>query len=318
MMPASMSTDGQTQAFRERVSAVMYAAQDHICAGLEALEKEAGGSATFSSDRWDREGGGGGVSRVIAEGTLFEKGGVNVSVVYGQFSEQFAKEIPGSGRDFFATGVSLVIHPRNPFVPTVHANFRHLEHGNKRWFGGGADLTPYYFFAEDKAHFHQVWQAYCERHPDIASYPEFRDWCDRYFYLPHREERRGVGGIFFDYRFVDESEPDHAETLLTFIEDGTRRFLDAYAPIVRRRMNTEWNEAHRTWQEIRRGRYVEFNLVYDRGTVFGLKTGGRTESILMSLPPHVQWRYDYQPEQGSPEAELLAELRKPPPPEPIK
>jgi coproporphyrinogen III oxidase len=198
-------------------------------------------------------------------------------------------------------------------VPTVHANFRYIEHGDRRWFGGGADLTPYYFFAEDEQHFHGVWEALCAAHEGIGDHPRFRDWCDRYFYLPHRGERRGVGGIFFDDLRVDESAPDHAERLLAFVLDGGARFLDAYAPIVRRRMTTPWGDAERRWQTLRRGRYVEFNLLYDRGTTFGLRTGGRTESILMSLPPEVRWGYCEEPAPGTPEHALLARVRLPPP-----
>jgi coproporphyrinogen III oxidase len=207
--------------------------------------------------------------------------------------------------------VSVVLHPENPHVPTCHANFRYLEHGDKAWFGGGADLTPYYFHADDEEHFHAVWRAVCERHPDVADYPRFRDACDRYFFLPHRGERRGVGGIFFDYLFVE----DRADALLAFVHDAGNAFLDAYVPIVRRRRATAATKDQRTWQERRRGRYVEFNLLYDRGTIFGLKTGGRTESILMSLPPRVRWDYAADPAPGTPEAALLTELRRPPPPD---
>jgi coproporphyrinogen III oxidase len=287
--------------------------QASICAGLEEVEREGGGTATFRTDTWERDGGGGGTSRVLADGVVIEKGGVNVSVVHGELSAAFAKELPGSGTGFFATGVSLVIHPRNPWVPTVHANFRYLEHGEKSWFGGGADLTPYYWFEEDEHSFHAVWRALCERHPSHADYAKMRDECDRYFFLPHRGERRGVGGIFFDYLHVDERDPDQPDALLELVDDGGRSFLDAYLPIVRRRMTTAWGEREKQWQKLRRGRYVEFNLLYDRGTVFGLKTGGRTESILMSLPPDVRWAYGEEPEPGTPEHALLDRVRRPPP-----
>ncbi|MBC8074306.1 MAG: oxygen-dependent coproporphyrinogen oxidase, partial [Deltaproteobacteria bacterium] len=285
-----------SEQLRRRVETVMRETQAHICTGLEALEREAGGAASFRNDSWDREGGGGGTSRVLAEGTLFEKAGVNVSVVHGELSAAFAKELPGSGTEFFAAGVSLVIHPRNPWVPTVHANFRYLEHGDRSWFGGGADLTPYYHFDEDEQHFHGVWQSLCARHPAHVDYPRLRDTCDRYFWLPHRGERRGIGGIFFDYLYVDGDDPQQPTALIELVRDGGRSFLDAYAPIVRRRMATAWGERERLWQRTRRGRYVEFNLLYDRGTVFGLRTGGRTESILMSLPPDVRWAYGEEPE----------------------
>lgn len=312
MLPAM--SDARSS-FQARVQTVIGRLQDVICEGLEGLEREGGGEASFRPDSWVRDGGGGGTSRVLLDGTVFEKGGVNVSAVHGEMSSNFAKDLPGSGNQFFACGVSLVIHPRNPWVPTVHANFRHIEHGDKRWFGGGADLTPYYYFPEDEAHFHAVWQAYCERHAAHLDHGKVRDWCDRYFFLPHRGERRGVGGIFFDYLYVDESRADHADALLDMIDDGGRHFVEAYAPIVRRRMQTPWGERERSWQKLRRGRYVEFNLLYDRGTVFGLRTGGRTESILMSLPPDVRWGYNEEPAAGTPEAALLERVRRPPPPE---
>jgi coproporphyrinogen III oxidase len=308
-----MSIDPAWAEHRRRVEKGVTEIQRAICAGLEALEREAGGTAQFDADVWEREGGGGGTTRVLQGGALIEKGGVNVSAVHGALSENFAKELPGSGTDFYACGVSLVIHPRNPYVPTVHANFRYIEHGERRWFGGGADLTPYYVFAEDEEHFHGVWKALCEAHEGIGDHPRFRDWCDRYFFLPHRGERRGVGGIFFDDLRVDESVAGHVDRLLAFVLDGGHRFLDAYAPIVRKRMHTAWSDRERQWQKLRRGRYVEFNLLYDRGTTFGLRTGGRTESILMSLPPDVRWAYAEEPAPGTPEAALLDRVRRPPP-----
>ena len=270
--------------------------QDAICEGLEALEPD----ARFGRDRWEREGGGGGETRVLKDGAVFEQGGVNFSDVSGHFSEEFAKQVPGSGTEFHATGVSLVLHPQSPHVPTVHLNLRYIEHGDKQWFGGGADLTPYYFDQADKDHFHGTWKAVCERHGQ--DHPRFRQWCDEYFFLPHRKERRGVGGIFFDY--IDVSDETEA-----FVKDAGASFLDAYVPIVLRRMGDEVTPEQRRWQELRRGRYVEFNLLYDRGTMFGLKTGGRTESILMSLPPRVRWGYCEEPEPDTPEAALLQELR---------
>jgi coproporphyrinogen III oxidase len=273
--------------------------QDQICAGL---------GETFEEDLWERDGGGGGRTRIVESGRFIEKGGVNYSEVHGEFSEEFAEKVPGSGRAFYATGVSLVLHPINPHVPTVHANFRHIQHGDKSWCGGGADLTPYYFHAEDKEHFHATWRAVCEEHATVGDYPRWRDWCDRYFYLPHRGERRGVGGIFFDYLWVNDD-------VFAFVEAAGRRFLDAYLPIVERRVDTPFTPAQKEWQEIRRGRYVEFNLIHDRGTTFGLKTGGRVESILMSLPAKVRWVYAHKPVAGSPEAALLDELKQPPPPE---
>jgi coproporphyrinogen III oxidase len=298
-------------AFADHAAALMRELQDTICAGIEALEP---GDARFSRDAWERPGGGGGLTRVL-RGELVEKGGVNVSEVHGHFGEEFARQVPGSGTEFYATGVSLVLHPRSPHVPTVHANFRYLEHGDKSWFGGGADLTPYYFHADDKAHFHGVWERVCADHAAVTEYATWRDACDRYFFLPHRGERRGVGGIFFDYVFVDEAAPARRDAVLAFVAAAGRAFLDAYAPIAERRRDTPVTPEQRRWQELRRGRYVEFNLLYDRGTVFGLKTGGRTESILMSLPPCVRWDYAFEPDPGTPEATLLAELRRPPPEE---
>ena len=284
---------------RTRAADYFRSLQDRICATLEDID----GRARFHEDLWQREGGGGGRTRVLADGAVFEKAGVNFSDVFGQFSEEFARSIPGEGRDFTAAGISLVLHPRSPLVPTVHANFRFLTKGEKQWFGGGADLTPYYPFREDVVHFHKVWKSVCMRYPAPVDYVRFKKWCDDYFYLPHRGEARGVGGIFFDYL-----EGDFA-ALLAFVKDAGNAFLDAYLPIVRRRRHLTYTEKQRAFQEYRRGRYAEFNLIYDRGTLFGLKTGGRTESILMSLPPVARWEYDYQPETGSPESEIYEYLK---------
>lgn len=273
--------------------------QDRICAALEELD----GQGRFREDRWQREGGGGGRTRVLADGALFEKAGVNFSDVWGELSEEFAAQIPGQGREFTATGISLVLHPRSPMVPTVHANFRFLTKGDRQWFGGGADLTPYYPYREDVIHFHRVWKRICEQHAPLIDYARLKNWCDEYFFLPHRNEPRGVGGIFFDYLEGD------MERLFGFVRACGDAFLDAYLPIARRRKDEPYGERQRAWQEFRRGRYVEFNLLYDRGTLFGLKTGGRTESILMSLPPLVRFLYDYRPEPGSREAELYDYLK---------
>jgi coproporphyrinogen III oxidase len=273
--------------------------QDRVCAALTELD----GQSSFREDAWARPGGGGGRTRVLADGGVFEKAGVNFSEVFGQFSEELAKQIPGEGREFTASGISLVLHPRSPLVPTVHANFRYLTRGGKWWFGGGADLTPYYPFREDNVHFHRVWKQVCKRHGPPVDYPRFKKWCDEYFYLPHRGEARGIGGIFFDYL-----EGDFAQ-LFAFVRDAGDHILEAYLPIARRRKDHPFTLQQRAWQEFRRGRYVEFNLIYDRGTLFGLKTGGRTESILMSLPPVVRWHYDYQPAPGTPEAELCEYLK---------
>jgi coproporphyrinogen III oxidase len=291
-----MAQDGQC---RLQAAAYFQALQDRICAALEELD----GPGRFREDLWQREGGGGGRTRVLAEGGVFEKAGVNFSDVQGQMSEPFAAQVPGEGRDFTATGISLVLHPRSPFVPTVHANFRFLTKGDKHWFGGGADLTPYYPYREDVIHFHSVWKRTCQRHAPLVDYPRLKQWCDEYFVLPHRGEARGVGGIFFDYLEGDW------QALFAFVRDCGDAFLEAYLPIARRRKDEAFTDRQRTFQEYRRGRYVEFNLLYDRGTAFGLKTGGRVESILMSLPPRVRWEYDYRPEPGSREAELYDYLR---------
>jgi coproporphyrinogen III oxidase len=268
--------------------------QDEICTGLEAAD----GGGKFREDSWDREGGGGGRSRVIVDGNVFEKAGVNFSEVFGEMSGDVAKQLPGEGSAFTATGISLVLHPRNPHVPTVHANFRYLTKGDRAWFGGGADLTPYYPLLEDVVHFHRTWKAVCDRHVPLVDYAAMKKDCDDYFFLPHRQEPRGVGGIFFDYKSGD------MDSWFAFVRDATASFLDSFVPIVARRKDAPYGERERQFQEYRRGRYVEFNLLYDRGTVFGLKTGGRVESILMSLPPVVRYVYDYQPEPGSKEAEL--------------
>jgi coproporphyrinogen III oxidase len=273
--------------------------QDRICAALADLD----GRADFREDAWQREGGGGGRSRVLIDGQVLEKAGVNFSEVFGQMSPDFARQVPGEGLDFSATGISLVLHPKSPMVPTVHANFRYLTKGARWWFGGGADLTPYYPYRDDVIHFHSTWKAACTRHSEPVNYARFKQGCDEYFYLPHRGEHRGVGGIFFDYL-----EGDFA-SLFRFVKDCGDAFLDAYLPIARRRKGEPYTVDQRRFQEFRRGRYVEFNLIYDRGTLFGLKTGGRIESILMSLPPLVRWPYDYHPHAGTREAELYDYLK---------
>jgi coproporphyrinogen III oxidase len=273
--------------------------QDEICRDLEMLD----GGGRFREDVWERPGGGGGRTRVLSDGDLFEKAGVNFSAVFGTLPEDLARQMPGGGQDFQATGLSIVLHPRSPMVPTVHANFRFLAKEGDWWFGGGADLTPYYPYREDVIHFHRTWRDVCQRHPPPVDYLRFKAWCDDYFFLPHRGEARGVGGIFFDYLQGD------FETLFAFIRDAGHAFLPAYRPIVERRRAEPWGDEQRRFQELRRGRYVEFNLVLDRGTLFGLKTGGRIESILMSLPPRVRWEYDYRPPPGSREAELWEFLK---------
>ncbi len=277
--------------------------QDRITAGLEAVD-----GGTFREDTWVRAEGGGGRSRVLENGRVFEKAGVNFSEVFGDMDPQFAKQIPGEGTAFAATGVSLVLHPHSPHVPTVHANFRFLHKGDAAWFGGGGDLTPYYPVREDVVHFHRTWKAACDRHPGVADHTKMKHDCDEYFFLKHRNEARGVGGIFFDY--LGQTGGDR-EPIFDFVRAAGDAFLDSYVPIVERRQGETWTPEQRAFQEYRRGRYVEFNLVYDRGTIFGLKTNGRIESILMSLPPVVRYVYDYHPPAGSPEAELTDSWLKP-------
>jgi coproporphyrinogen III oxidase len=285
---------------KERMVEFIHGLQDDICGALERLD----GKARFREDPWQRPGGGGGRSRVLEEGAVLEKGGVSTSVVFGELEEAFSKKLQGEGRTFWAAGISLVLHPRNPHVPTVHANYRFIHQGGKAWFGGGADLTPYYLQDEDAVHFHRVHKEACDKH-DPAYYPRFKEACDKYFFLRHREEARGVGGIFF------ENLGGHLEREFELVRDAGRAFLPAWLPIAERRKDTPYTEAQRFWQEVRRGRYVEFNLVWDRGTLFGLETKGRTESILMSLPPQVRWRYDHHPAPGTEEARLVEVLRNP-------
>ena len=296
-----MTVDVQkVEALKLRMMEFIQQLQDEICGGLERLD----GKSRFREDRWERAGGGGGRTRVLEDGAVLEKAGVNTSVVFGELEEAFAKRLQGQGRQFWAGGLSLVLHPRNPYVPTVHANFRFIHQGDKAWFGGGADLTPYYLFEEDAAHFHRTLKAACDKH-DAAYYPHFKETCDKYFHLRHRDETRGVGGIFFEDLGGD------LEREFEFVKDAGRAFLPAYLPIAELRKGTPYGEPQRFWQEVRRGRYVEFNLVYDRGTIFGLETRGRTESILMSLPPQARWRYEHHPVPGSHEAKLVEVLRQP-------
>ncbi len=314
---------------RQQVRQFVQTLQDEICQGLETLD----GLARFQEDLWEREEGGGGRTRLIQDGDVFEQGGVN-------FSEVWGKELPpaillqrpeAAGHDFYATGTSMVLHPRNPYVPTVHLNYRYFEAGPVWWFGGGADLTPYYPFAEDAAHFHRTLKQACDlSHPHY--YPTFKRWCDEYFYLKHRQEARGIGGIFFDYQddrgqlyrgpnpdgeaaaydnALDDLPSRSWDDLFTFVQNCGRSFLPSYLPIAERRQGMKYCDRERNFQLYRRGRYVEFNLVYDRGTIFGLQTRGRTESILMSLPPLVRWQYSYQPEPNTPEAALYETFLKP-------
>jgi len=288
--------------------------QNRICTPLEAVD----GKAVFMEDKWERPEGGGGQTRVIANGAVFEKGGVNTSVVFGEVTDAMRTQFKLSshsdtamenGTLWFACGLSLVIHPLNPFVPTVHCNYRMFELYNEtgdvidRWFGGGTDLTPYYLFEDDARHFHQTYKKVCDSF-DSSFYPTFKELCDNYFVNFHRNnERRGIGGIFYDYQ--RPCEKHDVNFWMNFGKACGDAFVEAYIPIVEKRKNITYTEKNKHWQEIRRGRYVEFNLVHDRGTLFGLKTNGRIESILMSLPPTVRFEYNYQPEPGNEEEKLL-------------
>ena len=283
------------------VISFMQGLQDQICQGLE----QADGKRTFQEDRWQHANGGGGRSRVMSGGALIEQGGVNFSHVRGDTlpASASARRPELAGKPFSAVGVSLVIHPENPHVPTSHMNVRFFiadAEGDHPiwWFGGGFDLTPYYGYEEDARHWHQVAHQACTKYSD-EYYPRFKKWCDDYFFLKHRGEARGIGGLFFD----DLSTPDFGHCF-GFTREVGNAYLDAYLPIIERRRNQPWSDQQRDFQCYRRGRYVEFNLVYDRGTLFGLQSGGRTESILMSLPPLVKWRYNWQPQPGSAEADL--------------
>ena len=282
--------------------------QDQICTTLEAEEPV----ARFIEDAWDREEGGGGRSRVLTNGEVFEQGGVNFSHVFGSHLPPSAttKRPELANRQFEAMGVSLVMHPRNPYVPTSHANVRFFiakQDGQPDiwWFGGGFDLTPFYPFREDVIHWHQTARQACQAFGEDV-YGRYKKWCDEYFYLKHRDETRGAGGLFFD----DLNEPGFAQTF-AFMQSVGDHYIPAYLPIVQKRKQSAFGDRERNFQLYRRGRYVEFNLVYDRGTLFGLQSGGRTESILMSMPPVAHWQYNWQPTAGSPEAELYETYLKP-------
>ncbi len=279
---------------RDRVIDLMREAQTRLIAAFENLD----GGGYFEGKSWERPGGGGGSARVLADGAVFEKAGINSSAVHGERTPPslWQAHPRTQGQPFFATGISMVFHPQNPYVPTFHANFRYFESGGDSWFGGGMDMTPTYGFVADAQHFHRTLYAYCAKHG--ADYAALKKTCDAYFYIKHRKEMRGIGGIFFDEIDLGGFEPT-----LVFVRTGIEAIIESYVPVVHRRKDSVFGERERRWQQIRRGRYAEFNLVYDRGTAFGLQTDGNIEAILMSLPPLARWQFDYAPQPGSPEAE---------------
>ena len=295
---------------KETFTQHLFDLQNRICSALEEVD----GSAKFVEDVWERPGGGGGKTRILTKGNVIEKGGVNTSMVHGELPEVFKEKFGVKEASFFACGLSLVIHPESPKVPTVHANWRYFEMYDgggkivKQWFGGGSDLTPYYLVEDDAVHFHQVMKSMCDKH-NKTYYPKFKEACDKYFFNSHRDETRGVGGIFYDY--MQEDENVSWEQLLAFQMDAGDCFIEAYLPLVQKHKEESYSEEEKYWQEIHRGRYVEFNLLHDRGTHFGIKTKGRTESILMSLPATVRWDYDFQVEKGTEEAKLIEVLKNP-------
>ncbi|WP_257667902.1 oxygen-dependent coproporphyrinogen oxidase [Parapedobacter tibetensis] len=289
------------QAIAERYKHI----QDEICAGLEALD----GVSVFEEEVWQRDGGGGGRTRIIQNGDVIEKGGVNFSAVHGQLPEAVKKAFNVDESDFFATGVSIVIHPNNPFVPIIHMNIRYFELNDRiRWFGGGIDLTPHYVQLEDATYFHQQLKHICDEY-DPAFYPEFKALADRYFYIKHRQETRGIGGVFYD-RLTPDRTTISWDGIFDFSCALGRAFVPIYRELVNRNRHKAYTEANKQWQHLRRGRYVEFNLVYDAGTKFGLETNGRVESILMSLPPQAQWAYDFKAKPGSAEEHTLSLLKQ--------
>ena len=296
------------ESMRRKFEALCRNAQNDICSAIEKLD----GRGKFHQDAWVRDNGGGGISRVLMDGEVFEKAGCNLSVVYGTMPQEALKAAtergvdrakglkPGERIPFFACGLSSVMHPKNPFAPTMHFNYRYFEtDGGVWWFGGGTDITPSYLNEEDMKHFHGTYKNACDKH-DTEFYPKFKKWADEYFRIPHRDETRGLGGIFFDD--LNDRDP---ELLFNFAKTGLESVIPAYVPIVEKHKNDPFTEKQIQWQLMRRGRYVDFNLVYDRGTIFGLKTGGRIESILMSLPETARWEYNHQVEEGSPEHDIL-------------
>lgn len=298
----SENTFTEHSELRERAVAFFKKIQDEITTSLSGVD----GVASFREDLWKRPGGGGGRTRILADSAVFEKAGVNFSAVHGDSPSLLTKGV--EGLSFFASGISLVIHPHSPKIPTVHANFRFFQQSNGDvWFGGGIDLTPYYLDEEDVRQFHTTLKQVCDRH-DTSYYPCFKKWCDEYFYIKHRGETRGVGGLFFDHL---TGNADELEKIFDFVQHVANHFLKLYVPIVEKHRSDSYTDEEKRWQLLRRGRYVEFNLVYDKGTLFGLETNGRIESILMSLPTLARWEYDFSPVDNSPEDTLLKVLRSP-------
>lgn len=289
---------------REEIASAYQRIQDEICAGLELAD----GKGIFEEELWTREGGGGGRTRVLQNGAVLEKGGVNFSAVHGKLPEAIKKAFGVSEEDFFATGVSIVIHPNHPWVPIIHMNIRYFELSEEvRWFGGGIDLTPHYVSAEDATFFHQSLKKVCDDF-NASFYPKFKSWADSYFYIKHREETRGIGGIFYD-RLSPKTEAVSWDEIFEFSKAVGRSFVPIYSELIARNRDKTFTETQKEWQYQRRSRYAEFNLVYDAGTKFGLETNGRIESILMSLPPQANWVYNFVPQEGSLEAETLALLK---------
>lgn len=290
---------------REEIAAAYQTIQDEICAGLELAD----GLGKFEEEIWERDGGGGGRTRILQNGAILEKGGVNFSAVHGKLPEPIKKAFGVSEEDFFATGVSIVMHPNNPWVPIIHMNIRYFELSEEvRWFGGGIDLTPHYIISEDAQFFHQGLKDACDRF-NKSFYNEFKTWADNYFYIKHREETRGIGGIFYD-RLSPKTANIDWEDIFSFSQAVGRSFLPLYTELIARNRGKAFTPEQKEWQYQRRSRYAEFNLVYDAGTKFGLETNGRIESILMSLPPQANWVYNFVPTEGSLEAETLSLLKK--------
>lgn len=290
---------------KEHIAETYKKIQDEITSGLETLD----GKSTFVEELWQREGGGGGRTRIIQGGDILEKGGVNFSAVHGKLPEPIKKSFGVDEDEFFATGVSIVIHPNNPWVPIIHMNIRYFELGDEvRWFGGGIDLTPHYIIEEDARFFHQMMKNVCDRHQP-AFYGEFKTWADNYFYIKHRQETRGIGGVFYD-KLTPKKTGLTDEQLFAFSCDLGRTFVPTYTELVNRNRHKKFSAQEKEWQLLRRGRYVEFNLVYDAGTRFGLETNGRIESILMSLPAQANWAYDFKPKSSSEEEKTLSLLKK--------